>query len=108
MDGQLALFNLIDNAPMVPVEPVSATAAPTIGYQPSPTPAPITLKSLGLKILDLVVILPFTHNGTPRGEFLKTPGVIVGFTSTGMVQVDVGTGSNFYEASPWRIVKMDV
>jgi hypothetical protein len=100
---QLFLFNLIDGTPAVETFEV----APVV---PRPKPAPPAPKPAAYepKVMDMVVILPFTdQSGNERGKFLKTPSVVVGFNPVGMALLDVGTPGNLYAAEAWRLVKMD-
>lgn len=116
MADQLFLFNLIDGSPAVEVQPVYIPApepVPPVAIAPEPEPTPAETPWFGdLKLLDLVVILPFQTMGKDgtfdHGAFLKKPGVIVGFNKLAqMVEMDVGTPGNNYQASPWRVVKMN-
>jgi hypothetical protein len=97
---QLALFNVIDNTPMV------ATTAPEerVSFRPAPVPQPDW--KMGLALLDFVTVA-----GVPNwSEGVLGHGVIVGFNeSTRMVQVDLprpdGNG-HIYLASPERLTKI--
>jgi len=104
--AQLSLFNVITGEPMVEVAPVVPRPVAA-----APKPAPPKLKTPEVyapKVMDMVVVLPFTdHDGNERGKFLKTPGVVMGFNPVGMALIDVGTPGSLYAASPWRLVKMD-
>lgn len=119
MSDQLFLFNLIDGLPggQVAVAPVAIAPKPapprpilkTPAAQPRPAIAAAPVWQGDLKLLDMVVILPFKDkDGNDRGAHLKEPGVIVGFNEKAqMVRIDVGIPGLAYEASPWRVVKMD-
>jgi hypothetical protein len=103
MDEQLALFNPIDLAPLVPV---TESAGPVMVRPVMPAPAPAPPRQY--KAMDMVVILPFKDSeGRDRGAFLKTPGVVLGYNPVGMVLVDVGTPGVPYAAEEWRVVSMD-
>ena len=97
---QLALFNVIDNTPMV------ATTAPENQAPLRAAPSPAPDWKMGLALLDFVTVA-----GVPNwSEGVLGHGVIVGFNEdTRMVQVDLPRpdgNSHFYTTSPERLTKI--